>query len=65
MISFISGVLFMYVLAMPLMMYIMEPLDEEDPNAPTRFAVLWPVAAVETLYIMIRGDKNDDGTGST
>lgn len=65
MISFISGVVFMYVLGMPLMLYISEPLDEEDQGAPFRFALLWPVAALESLYHMIRGDKNDDGTGTS
>lgn len=65
MISFISGVVFMYVLGMPLMLYISEPLDEEDQGAPFRFALLWPVAALESIYYMIRGDKNDDGTGTS
>jgi len=54
----------MYVLGMPLMLYISEPLDEEDQGAPFRFALMWPVAALEALYHMIRGEKNDDGTGT-
>jgi hypothetical protein len=64
MINFFSGMVFMYVLAMPLMMYISEPIDEEDHNASLRFALLWPLACVEVLYKMIRGDKDDDGTSS-
>lgn len=62
MINFISGMIFMYVLAMPLMIYIAEPVDEEDHNAPYRFALMWPLAALEVIYRMIRGDT--DGTGT-
>ena len=52
----------MYVLALPLMYYIAEPVDEEDYNAPYRFAFLWPLAALEVIYKMLRGDT--DGTGT-
>ncbi len=62
MINFISGMIFMYVLAMPLMIYITEPMDEEDRNAPIRFALLWPLACIEVIYRMLTGDKDDDGT---
>ena len=64
MINFLSGMVFMYVLAMPLMLYITEPMEEDDTNAPIRFALLWPLACIEILYRMIRGEKDDDGTGS-
>ncbi len=60
--NFISGMVFMYVLAMPLMLYIAEPVDEEDHNAPYRFAFMWPLAALEVIYRMLRGDT--DGTGT-
>lgn len=65
MINFFSGMIFMYVLGMPLMLYISEPLDEEDQGAPFRFALMWPIAALEALYHMIRGENNDDGTGTS
>lgn len=64
MINFFSGIIFMYVLAMPLMIYISEPLDEEDQGAPYRFAFMWPLAALEVIYRMIIGDTEDDGTGT-
>ena len=64
MINFFSGIIFMYVLAMPLMIYISEPLDEEDLGAPYRFAFMWPLAALEVIYRMIIGDTEDDGTGT-
>lgn len=62
MLNFISGMVFMYILGMPLMLYIAEPVDEEDHTAPYRFALMWPLAALEVLYRMIRGDT--DGTGT-
>lgn len=66
MISFLSGILFMYVLGMPLFLHITEPLDETDKNAPYRFALLWPLAAIEVLYYTLRGEyKDDDGTGTS
>ena len=65
MINFIQGMLVMYTLGFVLLYYITDPLDEEnDPNAPLRFAMLWPIAALECLYAMLRGERNDDGTGT-
>ena len=61
-VNFFYGVAFMYLLAMPLMAYIAEPVDKEDHNAPWRFALMWPLAALETIYIILRGDN--DGTGT-
>lgn len=52
----------MYLLAVPLMSYIAEPVDEEDHTAPWRFALLWPLAALEVIYRILRGDTDDDGT---
>ena len=62
MINFFYGVAFMYLLAIPLMAYIAEPVDEEDHTAPWRFALLWPLAALEVIYRILRGDTDDDGT---
>lgn len=65
MFNFISGVVFMYVLAMPLFLHITEPADDEDTSAPMRFALLWPLACLEVLYRTLKGDyKDDDGTSS-
>jgi len=64
MVNFISGMVFMYVLAMPLLVFISEPMDEDDPGAPQRFALMWPLAAIECLYRMLRGERDDDGTKS-
>ena len=49
----------MYVLGMPLMLYISEPMEEGDKGAPFRFALMWPIAAIEALYHMIRGERDD------
>ena len=59
MINFFSGMVFMYVLGMPLMLYISEPMEESDKGAPFRFALMWPIAAIEALYHMIRGERDD------
>jgi hypothetical protein len=55
----------MYLLGIPFMEHISEPLDEEDEGAPMRFALAWPYAALEVIWIKIVGDKDDDGTGAT
>lgn len=62
MINFFYGVAFMYLLAIPLMAYIADPVDEEDHTAPWRFAFMWPLAALEVIYRILRGDT--DGTGT-
>jgi hypothetical protein len=61
MINFFSGMFFMYILGMPLMLYISEPMEEDDKGAPFRFALMWPIAALECIYRMIRGESDDDG----
>jgi hypothetical protein len=65
MLNFFSGMLVMYLLGIPFMEHISEPLDEEDEGAPMRFALAWPYAALEVIWIKIVGDKDDDGTGAT
>ena len=52
----------MYLLAIPLMAYIAEPVDEEDHTAPWRFAFMWPLAALEVILVILRGDSNGTGT---
>jgi hypothetical protein len=60
--NFFYGIAFMYLLAIPLMAYIAEPVDEEDHTAPWRFALMWPLAALEVIYKILRGDSNGTGT---
>lgn len=62
MINFLYGVAFMYLLAIPLMAYIAEPVDEEDHTAPWRFAIMWPLAALEVIFRILIGDSNGTGT---
>ena len=62
MVNFLYGVAFMYLLAIPLMAYIAEPVDEEDHTAPWRFAIMWPLAAMEVIFRILIGDSNGTGT---
>jgi len=62
MINFFYGVAFMYLFAIPLLRYIASPVDEEDQGAPLRFAVMWPLAAMEVIFRILIGDT--DGTGT-
>lgn len=58
MLEFLSGITIMYLLGFTLLINLVEPVDEEaDPNAPQRLAILWPIAALEALYFMLRGDN--------
>ena len=65
MINFLYGVAFMYLFAMPFLYYLATRVDEEDTGAPTSFAILWPLAALEVYYRILIGDKDDDGTSSS
>ena len=60
--NFLYGIAFMYLLAIPLMAYIAEPVDEEDHTAPWRFAIMWPLAALEVIFRILIGDSNGTGT---
>jgi hypothetical protein len=62
--DFFLGAALVYLLAGPLMMYVVEPMDEDDRNATFRFALLWPLAAIEVIWRMITGNLDDDGTGT-
>jgi len=62
MINFFYGVAFMYLLAIPLLAYVVESVDEEDHTAPWRFAFMWPLVALEVIILTLLG-KND-GTGT-
>lgn len=61
--NFLYGIAFMYLLAIPLLAYVVESVDEEDPTAPWRFAFMWPVVALEVVIRTLIGDKSD-GTGT-
>jgi hypothetical protein len=55
----------MYVLALPLLYHMVEPEDEEmDNSGPIKFAFLWPLIALEVIYRIFVGEKNNDGTGT-
>ena len=60
MVNFLYGLGFMYLLAMPLMAYIADPIDEEDTGAPTRFALMWPLAAIEVIFKILLGKTNEN-----
>jgi hypothetical protein len=60
--QFFTGLLVMYVLAIPLLLAISEAEDEDtDPYAPERFALMWPIVAIQIIYSSLRGDFEDDG----
>lgn len=63
MIDYISGALFMYIFAMPLLLYITEEVEDGSGWGRILFAVLWPLASLEALIKMLRGNE-DDRTGS-
>lgn len=57
MIDYISGALFMYIFAMPLLLYITEIAENGSGWGRILFAVLWPLASLEALIKMIRGNE--------
>tara|TARA_Y100000389_G_scaffold166874_1_gene171799 strand:- start:4260 stop:4472 length:213 start_codon:yes stop_codon:yes gene_type:complete len=62
---FLGGAFTMYVLAAPLLYHMVEPEDpEEETSGPIKFALLWPLVALEVIYRVFVGEKNNDGTGS-
>jgi hypothetical protein len=63
MLNFFYGVAFMYLLAIPLLAYVVDSVDEEDHTANWRFAFMWPVVALEVIVRILIGDKSD-GTGT-
>jgi|TARA_R110002153_G_scaffold120520_2_gene265830 hypothetical protein len=61
---FIGGAFAVYVLAVPLIYHMLEPEDpEEDSSGPIKFALMWPVVALEVIYRICVGEKDNDGTG--
>ena len=63
--GFFTGVFAMYVLALPLLYHMVEPEDpEENTSGPMRFAFLWPLIALEVIYRIFVGEKDNDGTGT-
>ena len=62
---FLSGALAIYVLALPLIYHMVEPIDpEEETNNSIKFTIMWPVVALEIIYYIVVGDTKDDGTGT-
>ena len=62
---FLGGAFAVYVLALPLLYNMVEPEDpEEDRNGPIKFALCWPLVALEVIYRIVVGDIKNDGTGT-
>jgi hypothetical protein len=58
--EFFWGALIMYLLGIILHMDMLDSTDEEgDPNAPIRFALLWPYVALMVIFYKVVG--LDDG----
>ena len=63
--GFFAGMFATYVLALPLLYHMVEPEDPEENNSgPMRFAFLWPLIALEVIYRIFVGEKDNDGTGT-
>lgn len=59
------GAIAMYLLGVLLIMDIVEPVNEDDPRAHIRVALLWPwVAVVSIFWHIIYGEDDEDGTSS-
>ena len=63
--GFFAGMFATYVLALPLLYHMVEPEDpEENRSGPIKFAFLLPVIALEVIYRIFVGEKDNDGTGT-
>ena len=59
--GFFAGVFTMYVLGVFLLYHMVEPQDEEMPDSgPIKFAFLWPLIALEVIYRIFVGWKDND-----
>ena len=62
MIMILNGFIIGYLLAIPLFLAISETDDKEgNPYAAEKFAIFWPLTAIEVIFKTIRGDFKDDG----
>ena len=62
---FLAGAFTMYVLGLPLLYHMVEPEDPTENNSgPIKFAFLWPLIALEVIYRIFVGEKDNDGTGT-
>ena len=63
MLEFFNGAATMYMLASILLLYITEASDEDNPNAPLKLAILWPIITIltmlEHLWSLIVGERDD------
>ena len=63
MLEFFNGAATMYMLASILLLYITEAADEDNPNAPLKLAILWPIITIltmlEHLWSLIVGERDD------
>tara|TARA_R100000951_G_C2587543_1_gene163904 strand:+ start:340 stop:552 length:213 start_codon:yes stop_codon:yes gene_type:complete len=63
--GFFAGLFTLYVLGVPLLYHMVEPEDpEENNNGPIKFALLWPLIALEVIYRIFVGERDNDGTGT-
>jgi hypothetical protein len=62
---FLGGAFAVYVLGLPLLYHMVEPEDPMENNSgPIKFAFLWPLIALEIIYRIFVGEKDNDGTGT-
>jgi len=62
---FLGGAFVVYLLALPLFYHMVETEDpEEDNSGPIKFAIAWPLIALEVIYRIVVGDTRNDGTGT-
>jgi hypothetical protein len=64
MIEFFKGMFVMYLLAIPFLALVVEATDSEGRDVSLRFAIMWPLAAIEIMFKFLRGDFDNDGTGT-
>jgi|TARA_B110000977_G_scaffold193271_1_gene268007 hypothetical protein len=59
--GFFAGLFTLYVLAIPLLLHMVEAEDEEaDPRGPLKFAFMWPFVAMQVVYMLFIGEREDD-----